>query len=75
MTRPGCSAAWARRAQRSTGTCWATSVDPQAPPVVDALELLQAIEGQALSQQLSLAKDTVDDLLSRATRLAEALCE
>ena len=53
----------------------ATSVDPQAPPVADALELLQAIEGQALSQQLSLAKDTVDDLLSRATRLAEALCE
>ena len=53
----------------------ATSVDPQAPPVADALDLLQAIEGQALSQQLSLAKDTVDDLLSRATRLAEALCE
>ena len=53
----------------------ATSVDPQAPPVAEALELLQTIEGQALSQELSLAKATVDDLLSRATRLAEALCE
>lgn len=53
----------------------ATSVDPQAPPVAEALDLLQTIEGQALSQELSLAKDTVDDLLSRATRLAEALCE
>jgi hypothetical protein len=53
----------------------ATSVDPQAPPVADALDLLQAIDGQALGQKLSLAKDTVDDLLSRVTRLAEALCE
>ena len=53
----------------------ATSVDPEAPPVADALALLQTIEGQTLSQDLSLAKDTVDDLLSRATRLAEALCE
>ena len=53
----------------------ATSVDPQAPSVADALELLQAIEGQALGQELSLAKDAVGDLLSRATRLAEALCE
>ena len=53
----------------------ATSVDPQAPSVADALDLLQAIEGQALGQDLSLAKDAVDDLLSRATRLAEALCE
>ena len=53
----------------------ATSVDPEAPPVAEALALLQTIEGQSLSQDLSLAKDTVDDLLSRATRLAEALCE
>ena len=53
----------------------ATSVDPQASPVADALELLQTIEGQALSQNLSLTSDVVDDLLSRATRLAEALCE
>ena len=53
----------------------ATSVDPEAPPVADALALLQTIEGQSLSQDLSLARDTVDDLLSRATRLAEALCE
>ena len=51
----------------------ATSVDPEAPPVADALALLQAIEGQTVSQELSLAKDTVDDLLSRATRLAEAV--
>ena len=53
----------------------ATSVDPQAPPVADVLDLLQAIEGQAVSQVLSLTSDAVDDLLSRATRLAEALCE
>ena len=53
----------------------ATSVDPQAPSVADALDLLQTIEGQALGQELSLAKDAVDDLLSRATRLAEAFCE
>ena len=53
----------------------ATQVDPQSPPVADALELLQAIEGQSLSQELSLARDTVDDLMSRATRLAEALCQ
>ena len=53
----------------------ATSVDPDTPPVADALDLLQTIEGQALSQDLSLAADTVDNLLSRATRLAEALCE
>lgn len=53
----------------------ATSVDPEAPPVADALALLQTIEGQSLSQDLSLAKDTVDDLLSRATRLAEAVGE
>ena len=53
----------------------ATSVDPDASPAADALALLQAIEGQSLSQDLSLAKDTVDDLLSRATRLAEACCE
>jgi hypothetical protein len=53
----------------------ATSVDPDAPPAADALALLQVIEGQALSQELSLARDTVDDLLSRAARLAEALCE
>lgn len=53
----------------------ATSVDPDAPSVADALDLLQTTEGQALSQELSLAKDTVDDLLSRATRIAETLCE
>ena len=53
----------------------ATSVDPQASLVADALDLLQAIESQALSQDLSLTKDTIDDLLSRAIRLAEALCE
>lgn len=53
----------------------ATSVDPQASPVADALALLQAIEGQALSHELSLAKATVDDLLSRASRLASAFCE
>ena len=53
----------------------ATSVDPEAPPVADTLALLQAIEGQSLSQDLSLAKDMVDDLLSRATRLAETLGE
>ena len=53
----------------------ATSVDPEAPPVADALALLQTIEGQSLSQDLSLARDMVDDLLSRATRLAEALGE
>ncbi len=53
----------------------ATSVDPDASPVADALDMLQAIEGQALNQDLSLAKATVDDLLSRATRLAEALCK
>ena len=52
----------------------ATSIDPDTPPVADALALLQAIEGQALGQELALAKDTVDDLLSRATRLAEDLC-
>ena len=52
----------------------ATSVDPDAPPVADALALLQAIERQALGQELALAKDTVDDLLSRVIRLAEALC-
>ena len=53
----------------------ATSIDPEAPPVADALALLQIIEGQSLSQDLSLARDMVDDLLSRATRLAEALGE
>ena len=53
----------------------ATSVNPQAAPVADALALLQAIEGQAVSQVLSLTGDAVDDLLSRATRLAEAFCE
>ncbi len=53
----------------------ATSVDPDASPVADALDMLQAIEGQALNQDLSLAQATVDDLLSRATRLAEALCK
>ena len=53
----------------------ATSVDPETPLVADALTLLQTIEGQSLSQDLSLAKATVDDLLSRATRLAEALGE
>ena len=53
----------------------ATSVDPETPLVADALTLLQTIEGQSLSQDLSLDKDTVDDLLSRATRLAEALGE
>ena len=52
----------------------ATSIAPDTSPVADALALLQTIEGQALSQELALAKDTVDDLLSRATRLAEALC-
>lgn len=53
----------------------ATSLDPDVSPVADALTLLQAIEGQAVSQALSLTSDTVDDLLSRATRLAEAFCE
>lgn len=53
----------------------ATSLDSDASPVTDALALLQAIEGQAVSQVLSLTSDAVDDLLSRATRVAEAFCE
>ena len=51
----------------------ATSVDPESAPVADALELLQVIESQSLSQELSLAKADVDDLLGRATRFAESL--
>ena len=51
----------------------ATLVDPESAPVADALELLQVIESQSLSQELSLVKADVDDLLGRATRFAESL--
>lgn len=50
----------------------ATSLDPEAAPVADALELLQTIENQSLSQELSLGKEDVNDLLHRATRFAES---
>ena len=50
----------------------ATSIDPDLPPVADALELLQTIESQSLSQELSLGKNDVDSLLNRATRFAES---
>ena len=51
----------------------ATSINPDLPPVADALELLQSIESQSLSQELSLGKGDVDSLLDRATRFAESL--
>jgi len=51
----------------------ATSTDPDQPPVADALELLESIESQSLSQELSLGKGDVDSLLDRATRFAESL--
>ena len=51
----------------------ATSVDPDASPVADALEMLRTIESQSLSQELSLGKEVVNDLLGRATRFAEGL--
>ena len=50
----------------------ATSVDPDKPPVAEALEMLQTIESQALSQELSLDKQDVDSLLDHATRFAES---
>lgn len=49
----------------------ATSIDTDSPPIADALELLQRIESQSLSQELSLDKGDVDSLLDRATRFAE----
>ena len=51
----------------------ATSVDPDAAPVADVLEMLRTIESQSLSQELSLGKEAVNDLLGRATRFAEGL--
>ena len=50
----------------------ATSIDPEAPPVAGALEMLQTIESRSLSQELSLAKEDVNNLLDRATRFAES---
>ena len=51
----------------------ATSIDPDLPAVADALELLQTIESQSLSQELSFGKGDIDSLLDRATRFAENL--